>query len=80
MEQDLRDILDEFGSRFYVDSQGKHYFNITDRNKFALEILKLCNLYIVKKRAYNKWFERVKYVGFFAAGFFVAAILFSMFS
>ena len=79
MEQDLRDILDEFGSRFYVNANGKHCFKVTDRNKFAYEIVKLCNLYIVRKRAYSKWFERVKYVGFFAVGFFVAAIVFSMF-
>lgn len=33
----------------------------------------------VRKRAYSKWFERVKCVGFFALGFFIAAIIFSMF-
>lgn len=79
MERDLRDILDEFGSRFYVNANGKHCFRVTDRNKFAYEIVKLCNLYIVRKRASDKWYQRGKNFRYFAIGFTLAATLFSMF-
>jgi len=79
MEQDLRDILEKFASKIYINAQGKSCLKATDRNKFAHKIVKLCDSYIAKERAVNKWLKAIKYIGYFTAGAYVGAIIFGVF-
>ena len=75
MEQDIRDILREFGSKFYLNEKQEICYKETAMSECADELVKLCNLYNIRKRASNKWHDRGVKFRYFIIGAALVCLL-----
>jgi hypothetical protein len=74
----IRKYYNEKAGRMITTKNGVIHYSIEYVKWLESEVLKL-NLAYVRKRAFNKWFESLKYIGCFILGMFTAIVI-SMFS